>query len=179
MFVARCLQDDILYLFYHLCTCMSHSGAKKAHDWAVDQLADHFRTTHKVKTQEVVKIRGQHRGDLELAAYLVNEAGPVPLVLDLRITHDRIGSSANPALNGTLTHPNNIDESLNKLLKIRFVNIAQTTIIIHQMLSLLCRLLLVRLVDCTVNLSDFYSYSLIGKLTAFLQLQEFSQRNQT
>ncbi len=29
----------------------------------------------------------------------------------------------------------------------------------------------------TVNLSDFYSYRLIGKLTAFLQLQEFSQRN--
>jgi hypothetical protein len=27
------------------------------------------------------------------------------------------------------------------------------------------------------NLSDFYSYRLIGKLTAFLQLQEFSQRN--
>ena len=47
------------------------------------------------------------------------------------------------------------------------------------MMSLLCRLLLVRLVDCTVNLSDFYSYRLIGKLTAFLQLQEFSQRQQT
>jgi hypothetical protein len=30
-----------------------------------------------------------------------------------------------------------------------------------------------------VNLSDFYSYRLIGKLTAFLHLQEFSQRNQT
>ena len=30
-----------------------------------------------------------------------------------------------------------------------------------------------------VNLSDFYSYRLIGKLTVFLQLQEFSQRNQT
>jgi hypothetical protein len=44
---------------------------------------------------------------------------------------------------------------------------------------LLFRLLLVRLVDCTVTLSDFYSYRLIGKLTAFLQLQEFSQRNQT
>jgi hypothetical protein len=28
-----------------------------------------------------------------------------------------------------------------------------------------------------VNLSDFYSYRLIGKLTAFLQLQEFSLRN--
>jgi hypothetical protein len=30
-----------------------------------------------------------------------------------------------------------------------------------------------------VNLSDFYSYRLIEKLTAFLQLQEFSQRNPT
>ncbi len=30
-----------------------------------------------------------------------------------------------------------------------------------------CRLLLVRLVDCTVNLSDFYSYRLVGKLTLF------------
>jgi hypothetical protein len=28
-----------------------------------------------------------------------------------------------------------------------------------------------------VNLLDFYSYRLIGKLTAFLQLQEFSQCN--
>jgi hypothetical protein len=28
-----------------------------------------------------------------------------------------------------------------------------------------------------VNLSDFYPYRLIGKLTAFLQLQEFSLRN--
>ncbi len=36
-----------------------------------------------------------------------------------------------------------------------------------------------RLVDCTVNLSDFYSYRLIGKLTVFFQLQEFSQLNQT
>ena len=79
------------------------------------QLADLFRTTHKVKvkTQQVVKSRGRHCGDLELAAYLANAAGPVPLVLDLRLTHDRIGSSANPALNDTLTHPNNIDESLN------------------------------------------------------------------
>jgi hypothetical protein len=32
----------------HLCTCTPHSGAKKAHDWAVDQFADLFRTTHKV-----------------------------------------------------------------------------------------------------------------------------------
>ena len=37
--------------------------------------------------------------------------------------------------------------------------------------------LLVRLDDYIVNLSDFYSYNLIGKLTSFLHLQEFSQRN--
>ena len=112
--VCGCRKFKIDALGDHLCTCTSHSGAKKAHDWTVDQLADLFRTTHKVKTQQVVKSRGQHCGDLELAAYLANAAGPVPLVLDLRISHDRIGSSANPALNGTLTHPNNIDESLNK-----------------------------------------------------------------
>ena len=37
---------------------------------------------------------------------------------------------------------------------------------------------LVRQAGYIVNWSDFYSYRLIGKLTAFLQLQEFSQRNQ-
>jgi hypothetical protein len=34
-------------------------------------------------------------------------------------------------------------------------------------------LLLVRLGGYIVNLSDFYSYRLIGKLTDFFQLQEF------
>ena len=38
-------------------------------------------------------------------------------------------------------------------------------------------LLLVRLGGYTVNLSDFYSYRLIGKLTVFLQIQEFSLCN--
>jgi hypothetical protein len=64
--------------------CTTHWGAKKAHDWAVDKLADLFRTTHKVKTQQVVKSRGQHC-DVELAGYLANSSDPVPLVLDLRI----------------------------------------------------------------------------------------------
>jgi hypothetical protein len=36
------------------------------------------------------------------------------LVLDLRIAHDRFGSSADPTLNGKLHYPNNIDESLNQ-----------------------------------------------------------------
>jgi hypothetical protein len=35
----------------------------------------------------------------------------------------------------------------------------------------------VRVGGYIVNLLDFYSYRLIGKLTAFLQVQEFSQRN--
>ena len=41
-------------------TCTAHSGAKKAHDWTVEQIDDLFRTTHKVKTQQVVKSRGHH-----------------------------------------------------------------------------------------------------------------------
>jgi hypothetical protein len=72
----------------------------------VDQVADLFRTTHKVKTQEVVKRRGHHCGDVELAGYLANEAGTVPLVLDLRIAHDRVGSNTDPTLNGHWCYPN-------------------------------------------------------------------------
>jgi hypothetical protein len=37
----------------------------------------------------------------------------VPLVLDLRIAHDRVGSSTDPNLNGHLKYPNNLDQSLN------------------------------------------------------------------
>jgi hypothetical protein len=59
------------------------------------------------------KSRGQHCGDIELAGYLANEAGPVPLVLDLRIAHDRLGSTSDPTLNGHLKYPNNLDQSLN------------------------------------------------------------------
>jgi hypothetical protein len=79
----------------------------------VDQVADLFRTTHKVKTQHVVKNRGQHCGDIELGGYLTNEADPVPLLLDLRIAHDRVGSITDPNLNGHLKYPNNFDQSNN------------------------------------------------------------------
>ena len=37
----------------------------------------------------------------------------MPLVLDLRIGHDRVGSSTDPTLNGHLKYPNNLDQSLN------------------------------------------------------------------
>jgi hypothetical protein len=96
----------------HLNTCTTHSGAKKAHDWMVDQLADLFHTTNKFKTQEVVKRRGHHCGDIEVAGYLPSETGPVPLVMDLRIPHDRVGSSTDPNLNGHLKYPNNLDRQV-------------------------------------------------------------------
>ncbi len=98
----------------HVSTCTAHSGAKKAHDWAVEQLADLFRTTHRVKTQQVARSRGQRCGDIELAAYRANVAGPVPLVLDLRIAHDRFGSSSDPSLDGHLHYPNDLDGPLNE-----------------------------------------------------------------
>jgi hypothetical protein len=72
-----CRKFQIDPLGDHLSTCTTHSGAKKAHDWAVDQLTDLFHTTYKVKTQQVIKSRGQHCGDIELAGYLANAAGPV------------------------------------------------------------------------------------------------------
>ncbi len=64
-----------------------------------------FRTTHRVKTQHVTKSRGQYCVDIEVTVYLANAAGPVPLVMDLRIAHDRFGSSSDPSLNGHLHYP--------------------------------------------------------------------------
>ena len=78
----------------------------------VDQLPGLFRTTHKVKTQQVTRSRGQRCGDIELSGYLVNETGPVSLVMDLRLVHDRFGSSFDPSINGHLHYPNDVDRSL-------------------------------------------------------------------
>jgi hypothetical protein len=59
--------------------------------WLIN--SDLFRTSHRVKTQQVVKNHGQHCGDIELTGYLANATGPVPLVL----------------------HYNDIDKSLNEV----------------------------------------------------------------
>ena len=67
-----------------------------------------------MKTQQVVKSRGQDCGDVELSGYLANTEVPVPLVLDLHIVHDRYGSRSDPSLNGHLRYPNNLDWSLNE-----------------------------------------------------------------
>ena len=42
----------------------------------------------------------------------MNKMGPVTLVLDLHISHDRFGSNSDPSLNGHLHRPNDIDKSL-------------------------------------------------------------------
>jgi hypothetical protein len=162
----------------HLCNCTVHSGVKKAHDWVVEQLTNFFRTTHHTKTQHVTKNRGRHCGDIQLEEYLVNTTGPVSLVMDLRIAHDRFGSSSDPSLNGHLHYPNDIDKSYIRLLLIKYGNIVLTITIIPLAQSPLCLLLLVRLEAYIVNSLDYYSHRLIGKLTAFLQFQEFRLRNQ-
>ncbi len=64
-----------------------------------------------------------------------------------------------------------------RLPLIKYGNITLTTTTIHRLRYHLCLLLLVRLGGYIANLSDFYSYRLIGKLTAFLQLQEFGLLN--
>jgi hypothetical protein len=147
----------------HLNTCTVHSGAKKTHDWMVDQMSDLFLTPHKVKTEQVIKSRGQHCRDIELVGYLANETDPMPLVLHLRIAHDRFGSSSDPSLNGNLHYPNNIDRSLNETVddKTRKYRSTLTLLTLYH----LCLLFLVHLGGYTVNLSDFCFYRIIGKLT--------------
>jgi hypothetical protein len=153
--VCGCRKFKVDTLGDHLCTCTAHSGAKKAHDWVVDQLADFFRTTTKVKTQQVVTSRGQDGGDIELVGYLANAVGRVPLVLDLRIAHDRVGSSTDPTLNGHLHYPNNLDQSLNDAAadKIRKYRADYN--------------------NNPPSVASFMPYRIIGKLTVFFQLQEF------
>jgi hypothetical protein len=88
--VCGCRKFQVDELGDHLCTCTSHSGVKKSHDWTVDQLPDLFHKTHKVKTQQVVQSWGQHCDDIELGGYLSNVDPP-----------------------GHLRYPNNLDQSLN------------------------------------------------------------------
>jgi hypothetical protein len=62
-------------------------------------------------------------------------------------------------------------------LLIKYGNIVLTTTIGRRVRYHLCLLFLVRVGGYIANLLDFYSYRLIGKLTVFSELQEFSQRN--
>jgi hypothetical protein len=98
----------------HTSTCTAHSGATKAHDWAVGVLGPLFRTAgHVVCTQHgVTASAGQRRGDVEIHSFLQDAAGRRSLVFDLSITHDRIGSSCHVQQNGLLSHPQDFDAPL-------------------------------------------------------------------
>jgi hypothetical protein len=117
-----------------------------------------------------------------LPAYLTNTTDPVSLVMDLHIDHDRFVSSSDPSLYGHLHYPNDIDKSLNedtvdKIRKYRtdYYNNPPTSVtFISAIISTSGRLQC-----CIVNSLDCYSYRLIGKLTAFLQRQEFILSNPT
>ena len=104
------------------------SGAAKAHDWMVKELGPLFQTAgHKVKTTRITPSSGSKRGDLEIVEYLRDAAGSRHLIIDLSITHDRIGSSqANPQANGALSHPNALDTPLT-LAATRKINKYQAT----------------------------------------------------
>jgi hypothetical protein len=56
----------------------------------------------------------QLKQSMQLAAYLANAADAVPLVLDLRIAHERWASRSDPSLNGLLHYPNDFDGPLNE-----------------------------------------------------------------
>ena len=73
-----CRKFQIDALGDHLCTCTAHSGAKKAHN--------------------LLNFSTQRQRLIELAGYLTNATVPGPLVMNLRITHDRVGSSTDPRL---------------------------------------------------------------------------------
>jgi hypothetical protein len=98
----------------HTSTCTAHSGATKAHDWAVGVLGPLFRTAgHVVRTQHGVTANaGQRHGDVEIRSFLPDAAGRRSLVFDLSITHDRIGSSCHVQQNGLLSHPQDLDAPL-------------------------------------------------------------------
>ncbi len=100
-------------------------------------------------------------------------------MLDLRIVHNRMGSSADPSLNGHLKRPNNLDQLLNdasadQVRKYRADYNNRPPSVVSFMTAIASTS-----TAYIVNLSEFYSYRLIGKLTDFLQLQEFSLRRHT
>ena len=99
------------------------------------------------------------------------------LVQDLRIGHECWGSNVDPSIKGHLHYPNDLDRSLNETVVDKYERTVKTIIIVPLTISPLCLPLLVRLGVYIVNLWVFYFYNLIGKLTSFLNLQEFNFRN--
>ncbi len=100
--------------------------------------------------------------------------GPVPLVQDLHITHERFGISSDPSINGHLHYPNDLDRPLNGVPvdKTRQYHTDYNNRVISFM----------TVITSTSGRfhSEFVSLLfliLIGKMTTFFQLQKFSFRN--
>jgi hypothetical protein len=144
------LQFQIDTLGDHLCTCTTHSGTKKTHDWSVNQFPDLFLTTHEVKTHQVL---GSEVSDVGTSSW--------PDTSRMR------GVQCLWCLTSVTTD------------KIRKYRADYDKKKIPLTLSPLCRLLLIRPGDYIVTLCDFYYYKFIGKPTAFLQFQEFRLCNPT
>ncbi len=125
----------------------------------------------------MARSRGQHCGDIELVGYLENAVGPVSLVMDLHITHERWGSSSDPTLNGKLHYPNDIDRSLNesdddKIRKYRADynnNPPNAIVFMPVIVSTSGRL--------HSEFVSFYFYKLIGKLTVFFSFRSSTCAN--
>ena len=79
-----------------------------------------FRTAgHVVRTQHgVTASAGQRRCDVEVRNYLRDQAGSRSLVFDLSIAHDRFGSSSHVQQNACLSHPQDLDAPLQRVLHI-------------------------------------------------------------
>ncbi len=94
----------------------THTSVKKTHDLSVEQLY-HWPLPHnhegqdRLKKIQVSRSRGQRYGDIEPVVQLADTVGPVNLVMDPRIPHDRLGSTSNPILNDHLHYqlPSDID----------------------------------------------------------------------
>ena len=95
----------------HTSTCTTHSGATKAHDWAVGVLGPLFRSAgHTVRSQhQVTASAGQRRCDVEIKSHLQDEAG--------HRSHDLIGSSGHVQQNSLLSHPQDLDYPLSLAVK--------------------------------------------------------------
>jgi hypothetical protein len=160
----------------HVRTCTAHSGVKKAHDWAVDQLADLFRTTHKIRWL------GTGVNDVGTSSWLVTSR-------TLRVRCLWCWTSASPTTDSEVVLTLVLMDTyialmilIGRLMSLpltKLENIVLIIIAIPLMLTPLCLLLLVRLGGYTVNVCAFYFYKLIGKLNASFQLQEFRLRNTT
>ena len=95
-------------------TCTAHSGATKAHDWAVRVLGPLFRTAgHTVRSQhQVTASAGQRRDDVEIKSYL-QDAGREPEPGLRLVNHTRQDrSSGHVQQNGLLSHPPDLDAPL-------------------------------------------------------------------